>query len=318
MIEKLIAFSIKKRFAVVLLTVIFSLIGLYNAFQLPIDAVPDVTNVQVSVVTAAGGLSPIEIEQFITYPVETAMTGIPDVDEIRSISRTGVSSVTIVFRDHVDIWFARQLVNERLKEVKIPEGYGTPELSPVATALGDIYEFALSSDRHTAMDLRSYLDWELAKKLKSLPGVIDINIIGGEYKQYQILIDPIKLAVYKVTLSHILDVLKKSNINVGGGYIMKGTEQLVIRGEGQFKSIEEIGNTAIRTNKDGTPLLLRNLAKLQIGPSVRYGTATKDGKGEVVGCTVMMLIGENSREVVQLVKKKMEEYKKNLPKGMKL
>lgn len=325
MIEKIITFSIKKRFAVVILTIIFSLIGGYNAWKLPIDAVPDVTNVQVSVVTGSGGLSPIEIEQFITYPVETAMTGLPNVKEIRSISRTGVSSVTIVFEDHVNIWFARQLVNERLKEVEIPAGYGSPELSPVATALGDIYEFALTSEKDkygkpffSPMQLRTYLDWELAKKIKSLPGVIDINTMGGKDRQYQILIDPKRLAVYKITLSHLLESLKKANINVGGGYITKGNEQLVIRGEGQFKGIEEIRNTAIRTDKNGIPLLLGNLAKVQIGSALRFGTVTMNGKGEVVGCTVMMLIGQNSREVVKIVKEKIKELEKTLPPGMKI
>ena len=182
------------------------------------------TYVQVSVVTASPGLSPIEVEQFITYPVELAMNGLPNVEEIRSISRTGVSSVTIIFKDSVDIWFARQLVNERVKiaEAEIPEGYGKPELSPVATALGDIYEFILTSDRHNPMELRTYMDWEMARKLKSVPGVIDINTIGGEVKQYQILIDPRRLASHNLTLSTILQKLRIANANVGGGYIMKG------------------------------------------------------------------------------------------------
>ena len=301
MIESLIAFSIKKRFAVIVVTALISLVGLYNAIHLSVDAVPDVTNVQVSVVTPSPGLSPIEVEQFITYPVEIAMTGLPNVEEIRSISRTGVSSVTIVFKDHVNIWFARQLVNERLKDVEndIPPGYGTPGLSPVATGLGDIYEFVLTSDRHSPMELRTYMDWELSKKIKSLPGVIDVNTIGGEVKQYQILIDPRRLAAHNITFSDLLDRLQEVNRNAGGGYVMKGNEQIVIRGEGQFKSIEELANTAINTDKDGIPLLLGNIATVKIG-------------------TVMMLIGENSREVVEVIKKRVEELKKDLPEGMKI
>ena len=319
MIESLIAFSIKKRFAVIVVTALISLVGLYNAIHLSVDAVPDVTNVQVSVVTPSPGLSPIEVEQFITYPVEIAMTGLPNVEEIRSISRTGVSSVTIVFKDHVNIWFARQLVNERLKDVEndIPPGYGTPGLSPVATGLGDIYEFVLTSDRHSPMELRTYMDWELSKKIKSLPGVIDVNTIGGEVKQYQILIDPRRLAAHNITFSDLLDRLQEVNRNAGGGYVMKGNEQIVIRGEGQFKSIEELANTAINTDKDGIPLLLGNIATVKIGPSIRFGLITKGGKGEVVGGTVMMLIGENSREVVEVIKKRVEELKKDLPEGMK-
>ena len=320
MIESLIAFSIKKRFAVIVVTALISLVGLYNAIHLSVDAVPDVTNVQVSVVTPSPGLSPIEVEQFITYPVEIAMTGLPNVEEIRSISRTGVSSVTIVFKDHVNIWFARQLVNERLKDVEndIPPGYGTPGLSPVATGLGDIYEFVLTSDRHSPMELRTYMDWELSKKIKSLPGVIDVNTIGGEVKQYQILIDPRRLAAHNITFSDLLDRLQEVNRNAGGGYVMKGNEQIVIRGEGQFKSIEELANTAINTDKDGIPLLLGNIATVKIGPSIRFGLITKGRKGEVVGGTVMMLIGENSREVVEVIKKRVEELKKDLPEGMKI
>ncbi len=319
MIEKLIELSIKKRALVLVFTLIISIIGFYNAIYLSVDAVPDVTNVQVSVVTSSPGLSPIEVEQFITYPIELALNGLPSVTEIRSISRTGVSSVTVVFEDHIDIWFARQIVNERLKqaEAEIPEGYGKPELSPVATALGDIYEFVLTSDRHDPMELRTYMDWELVRKIKSVPGVIDINTIGGDVKQYQIVIDPKRLAAHDLTLSIILNALKQANTNVGGGYIMKGNEQLVIRGEGQFKSISDLSNTAIRTAKDGTPLLLGHVANIRIGPSIRFGLMTRDEK-EVVGGTVMMLIGQNSREVVKAVKERIEEIQKTLPKGMKI
>jgi cobalt-zinc-cadmium resistance protein CzcA len=319
MIESIIELSIRKRFLVLVFTVIFCIIGFYNALHLSVDAVPDVTNVQVSVVTSSPGLSPIEVEQFITYPVELAMNGLPNVEEIRSISRTGVSSVTIIFRDSVDIWFARQLVNERVKtaETDIPEGYGKPELSPVATALGDIYEFVLTSEKHTPMELRTYMDWEMSRKLKSIPGVIDINTIGGEAKQYQVLIDPRRLASHNLTLSSILEKLHSSNANVGGGYIMKGNEQVVIRGEGQFKSIDDLTKTAIKTEKDGIPLLLGQVANIRIGPSIRFGLVTKDEK-EVVGGTVMMLIGQNSREVVASVKEKMEEIKATLPAGMKI
>jgi heavy metal efflux system protein len=319
LIESIIEISIRKRALVLIFTAIFSIIGLYNAAYLSVDAVPDVTNVQVSVVTASPGLSPIEVEQFITYPVELAMNGLPNVEEIRSISRTGVSSVTIIFKDSVDIWFARQLVNERVKiaEAEIPDGYGKPELSPVATALGDIYEFVLTSDKHSSMELRTYMDWELSRKLKAVPGVIDINTIGGEVKQYQILIDPRRLASHNLTLSIILNKLKVANSNVGGGYIMKGNEQLVIRGEGQFKSIDDLSKTAIQTEKDGIPLLLGQVSTIKIGPSIRFGLMSKDEK-EVVGGTVMMLIGQNSREVVKAVKDKIEEIRKNLPKGMKI
>ncbi|PJZ39958.1 CusA/CzcA family heavy metal efflux RND transporter [Leptospira kmetyi] len=319
MIERLVEFSIRKKETVILIAAIVCLIGLWNAFKLPIDAVPDVTNVQVTIVTSSPGLTPYEVEQFITYPIELELTGIPGATEIRSISRTGVSSVSIIFEDATDIWFARQLVNERLKiaVTQIPPEYGTPELAPVATALGDIYEFVLTSDRHSPTDIRSYMDWDLSKKLKSIPGVIEVNTLGGTLKQYQILIDPKKLAVHNLTVSEIIGDLKSANFNTGGGYVQKEEEQVVIRGEGQFEGIEELKRVAIRTYADGIPLLLGQIAKVETGPALRFGIATRGGK-EVVAATVIMLLGENSREVVDRVRQRVEELQKTLPPGMKL
>jgi cobalt-zinc-cadmium resistance protein CzcA len=320
MIERIIGLSIRYNVAVIIITALFCLIGLFNAMKLSIDAVPDVTNVQVSAVTQSPGLSPTEVEQFITYPIELALNGLPNVNEIRSISRTGVSSVTVIFDDNVDIYFARQLVNERLKgaEVEIPAEYGKPELSPIATGLGDIYEFVLKSDQHTPEELRTYMEWEIYRELKSVHGVIDINVLGGEAKQYQVIIDPKSLNAHNLTLSHILQKLKESNLNVGGGYIQKGSEQLVIRAEGKFNSLDEIEQTAVQTGADGIPLYLGQIAKVQTGPALRFGVCTKDGEGEVVGATVMMLLGRNSREVVQNVSEKIEEIRSNLPLGMKI
>ena len=219
MIRKIIELSIQKSTSTLLITLFLSLVGLYNAFHLSIDAVPDVTNIQVSLVTQAPGLSPLEVEQFITYPVELALNGLPFVTEIRSISRTGVSSVTVIFEDHVNIYFARQLVNERVKlaEADIPIEYGKPELSPIATGLGDIYEFTLMSDRHSPEELRTYMEWEIYRVLKSVPGVIDLNILGGEARQYQIIIDPKRIMSHQLTLSKILEKIKESTVNVGGG-----------------------------------------------------------------------------------------------------
>ena len=320
MIRWIIELSIRKSSATLLITGLLSLIGFYNAFHLSIDAVPDVTNVQVSAVTQTPGLSPLEVEQFITYPIELALNGLPYVTEIRSISRTGVSSVTVIFEDHVNIYFARQLVNERLKiaEMDIPGEYGKPELSPIATGLGDIYEFTLLSDRHSPEELRTYMEWEIYRVLKSVPGVIDINILGGEAKQYQILIDPKRIMSHQLTLSKILSKLKESNVNVGGGYIEKGNEQLVIRAEGKYNSISDLEMTAVKTDQDGTPLYLGQIANIKTGPALRYGVCTKDGKGEVVGATVMMLMGRNSREVVKSVIEEMDRVKENLPEGMKI
>lgn len=319
MIEIIVAYSIKNKWKIVLSGIIICLIGLWNATKLPIDAVPDVTNVQVTVVTSSPALTPFEVEQFITYPIELELNGLPGAQEIRSISRAGVSSVSIIFDDGTDIWFARQLVNERLKtaESKIPEEYGTPTLAPVATALGDIYEFVLTSDKHDPMEIRSYIDWDLSKKLKAVPGVIEVNTLGGELKQYQILIDPKRLKEHRLTISQILMNLKSANFNTGGGYVQKGVEQLVIRGEGQFEGIEEIKRVAVATAPDGIPLLLGQIAKVEIGSALRFGIATKSSK-EVVAATVIMLLGQNSRDVVTSVKDKISEIERNLPPGMKI
>jgi heavy metal efflux system protein len=319
MIEKIIELSIKKRFTVIIFFAILCLIGLYSSFKLSVDAVPDVTNVQVSAITQSPGLSPLEVEQFITNPIELQLMGIPGATEIRSISRTGISSVTVIFEDSVNIWFARQLVSERLKvaDKEIPVEYGTPELSPVSTALGDIYEFVLSSDRHTPMELRTYIDWELSKKIKSIPGVIEVNSIGGEAKEYQVIIDPRNLVIHNLTLSEVYEDIKNANMNTGGGYIIKGKEQVVIRGEGQFEGIDEIKRVAVRTASDGTPLLLGQIAEVKIGPALRFGIATKNQK-EVVAATTIMLLGQNSREVVESVKNKIKEITPFLPEGMKI
>ncbi|TGK13034.1 efflux RND transporter permease subunit [Leptospira fletcheri] len=320
MIDRLIRFSIKNRLLVLAITGILTMIGAYNAIQLSIDAIPDITNVQVSVVTQSPGLSPIEVEQFITYPIEMEITGVPNVAEIRSISRTGVSSVTAVFKDGTDIYLARQLINERLRaaEAAIPKGYGSPELSPIATGLGDIYEFALTSDRHSPEELRTYMEWELAREIKSTEGVIDVNIIGGYAKQYQIKIDPQRLAVHNITLSQLCQKLESANQNTGGGYISKGAEQIVIRGESQFKTVEEIRNVAVKTERDGVPLLLGQIATVETGPALRFGIMTKDGKGEVVGATAIMLMGQNSLEVVKRVKERIEILRTRLPEGMQI
>ncbi|EMM74814.1 CusA/CzcA family heavy metal efflux RND transporter [Leptospira weilii] len=320
MIDKLIRASIKNRALVLVLTFMITLVGIYNAYYLSIDAIPDVTNVQVSAVTSSPGLSPLEVEQFITYPIEMEFTGLPNVTEIRSISRTGVSSVTVIFKDGTDIYFARQLVNERIKQAEaiIPPGYGRPELSPIATGLGDIYEFVLTSDRHSPEELRTYMDWELSREVKSVEGIIDVNIIGGQVRQYQVKIDPKRLAVHNLTLSQIYDKLESANQNTGGGYISKNSEQIVIRGESQYKSIEDLKNTAVTTAGDGIPLLLGQIAEVEIGPALRFGLVTKDSLGEAVGATAMMLMGQNSLQVVKKVKIRIEEIREKLPPGMRI
>lgn len=322
MLEQLVRFSVRRRGLVLVLALLVVLLSIGAVKKLSIDAVPDVTNVQVSVLTSAPGLSPAEVEQYITFPIETALNGMPDVAEIRSVSRTAVSAITVVFKDHVNVWFARQLVSERLKtaEVDIPPEYGHPELAPVSTGLGEIYEFYLESTdgKKSPMELRTLLDWVVSYKLRSVPGVIEVNAMGGEAKQYQVVLDPKRLAAHKVTLRQVYELLRRNNANIGGGYIEKNRESFVIRGEAQYQDLADIGNTVVTADEGGTPVLLKQLAQVQLGAALRYGAVTKHGKGEIVAGTVMMLIGQNSREVVTQVKKALSEVSAELPAGVKI
>ncbi|HEY4188012.1 MAG TPA: CusA/CzcA family heavy metal efflux RND transporter, partial [Polyangia bacterium] len=320
MLGKLVELSVQRR-GLVLVAWAAVLVGaLVSIPKLSVDAVPDVTNVQVSVLTSAPGLSPLEVEQYLTFPIETAMNGVPNVAEIRSISRTAVSAVTVVFKDGTDPWFARQLVSERLKlaESDIPPGYGRPELGPVSTGLGEIYEFYLVSKKHTPMELRTLLDWVVAYKLRAVPGVIEVNGMGGEAKQYQVVIEPKRLAAYRLSLGQIHDILERNNAAVGGGYIEKNGESFVIRGAAQFRNVEDIENTVVTSDHDGTPVLLKHLGRVQIGAALRFGVVTKHGEGEIVAGTVMMLTGSNSRDVVHAVKDRLAEIQKTLPAGIEI
>ncbi|MGZ3428923.1 MAG: efflux RND transporter permease subunit, partial [Polyangia bacterium] len=320
MLESIVEFSVRRRGVVVVLWLLVTIAAGFALRRLSIDAVPDVTNTQVAVLTSAPGLSPVEVEQYLTYPIETAMNGLPGVTEIRSISRTAVSAVTVVFNDDTDVWRARQLVSERLKiaEADIPAGYGRPELAPVSTGLGEIYEFYLQSKDHSPMELRTLLDWVVSYRLRSVPGVIEVNGMGGEAKQYQVVLDSRRLAGYKLTVAHVLDTLQRNNAARGGGYIEKGGESYVIRGDALFKNLDDIGNTVVASDADGTPVLLRQLGTVQIGPALRFGVVTKHGEGEIAAGTVMMLVGANSREVVAAVKARLAEIQKELPPGVEI
>jgi len=321
-LARLVAFAVRRRGVVLVLAACVALFGGLALRRLSIDAVADVTNVQVSIITSAPGLSPAEVEQYLTYPIEMAMNGLPGVTEIRSVSRTSVSAVTVIFDDDRDVWFCRQLVNERLKlaEADIDPMYGRPELAPVSTGLGEIYEFYLESTdgKHSPMELRTLLDWEVARRLRSVPGVIEVNAMGGEAKEYQVVIEPKRLAEYRLTLGKIYNVLRSSSANIGGGYIEKNRESYVIRGEAQYRDLRDIGNTVVTSDTDGTPVLLRQLGNVKLGPALRFGIVTKHGKGEIVAGTVMMLIGQNSREVVGNVKKKLAEIGRDLPAGVRI
>jgi cobalt-zinc-cadmium resistance protein CzcA len=316
----IVEFAVRRRGVVLAIWGAGFLFALTSVRDLSIDAVPDVTNTQVSILTSASGLSPLEVEQYLTFPIETAMNGMPRVEEIRSISRTAVSAVTVVFQEGVDVWFARQMVSERLKlaENDIPNGYGRPELGPVSTGLGEIYEFYLASKKHTPMELRTMLDWVVAIKLRSVPGVVEVNGMGGEAKQYQVVLDPKRLAGYRLSLGDIESILEKNNAAIGAGYIEKNRESFVIRADAQFHSIEEIENTVVTSDADGTPVLIKQLGDVRIGPALRFGAVTKHGEGEIVAGTVMMLTGANSREVVHAVKARLAEIQQELPEGVEI
>ncbi len=318
MLDTIVELSVRRRGVVLVIWGLIAIAAGFAARKLSIDAVPDVTNTQVSVLTSAPGLSPVEVEKYLTFPIETAMNGIPGVSYIRSISRTAVSAITVAFRDGTDPWFARQLVNERLKlaEADIPLGYGRPELAPVSTGLGEIYEFFLTSDRHSPMELRTLLDWTVAYRLRSVPGVVEVNGMGGEAKQYQVVLDPKRLAGYRLSLQHVERALEENNASIGGGYVERNGESYVIRSDGQFHSIEDIENTVLSSDQDGTPVLLKNVATVRIGPALRFGAVTKHGDGEIVAGTVMMLTGANSREVVEAVKTRLAEIQTELPAGV--
>ena len=317
-LESIVDGSVRRRGIVLAVWAAVLLAALIALGKLSVDAVPDVTNTQVSVLTSAPGLSPVEVEKYLTFPVETAMNGIPGVTEIRSVSRTAVSAVTVIFQDDTDTWFARQMVSERLKlaENDIPPGYGRPELGPVSTGLGEIYEFYLTSKSHTPMELRTLLDWEVAYKLRAVPGVVEVNGMGGEVKQYQVVVDAKRLAAYRLALGDIERILERNNASIGGGYIEKNRESFVIRGDAQYQTLEDIENTVITSDADGTPVLVKNVAQVRIGPALRFGAVTKHGEGEIVAGTVMMLTGANSREVVTAVKARLAEIQKELPPGV--
>jgi cobalt-zinc-cadmium resistance protein CzcA len=317
---RIVDFAVRRRGVVLSIWAAVFVFALVSVRDLSIDAVPDVTNTQVSILTSAPGLSPLEVEQYLTFPIETAMNGVPRVEEIRSISRTAVSAVTVVFQEGVDVWFARQMVSERLKlaENDIPAGYGRPELGPVSTGLGEIYEFYLASKQQTPMELRTLLDWVVAIKLRAVPGVVEVNGMGGEAKQYQVVLDPKRLAGYRLSLGDIESILERNNAAIGAGYIEKNREAFVIRADAQFHSIEEIENTVVTSDADGTPVLIKNLGEVRIGPALRFGAVTKHGEGEIVAGTVMMLTGANSREVVQAVKARLAEIQKELPAGVEI
>ncbi|NWN48447.1 CusA/CzcA family heavy metal efflux RND transporter [Pseudomonas sp. MAFF 301514] len=324
MFERLIQFAIEQRIIVLLAVLLMAGVGIASYQKLPIDAVPDITNVQVQINSAAAGYSPLETEQRITFPIETAMAGLPGLQQTRSLSRSGLSQVTVIFKDGTDLFFARQLVNERLQVAReqLPAGIETV-MGPISTGLGEIFLWTVEAEDgarkedgtpYTPTDLRVIQDWIIKPQLRNVPGVAEINTIGGFAKEYQIAPDPKRLAAYNLTLNDLVTALERNNANVGAGYIERSGEQLLIRAPGQLASIDDIANIVI-TSSDGTPIRVRNVAQVEIGRELRTGAATENGREVVLG-TVFMLIGENSRSVSQSVAKKLEEINRSLPEGV--
>jgi cobalt-zinc-cadmium resistance protein CzcA len=320
MIDRIILFSLRNRFGVMMAAVILILAGSVALSRLPIDAMPDVTSIQVQILTEAPALGPLEIEQFITRPVENAMSGLPALEEIRSVSRYGISAVTVVFRDGTDIYWARNLVAQRLSaaEEDIPTGVEHPEMGPITTGLGEIFHFVLEGDGVSPMELRTILDWDIAYRLRSVPGVVEVNSWGGLAKQYHVLVDPARLLAYRLSLPVVFGALERNNLNRGGGIIEKGGEAYVIRGEGMVSGIGDLEKVVIGTTSEGTPILVRHVAEVREGPMLRIGGATRDGAGETVIGMVLMLQNENAREVVSRVKEALAELEPSLPKGVRI
>jgi cobalt-zinc-cadmium resistance protein CzcA len=324
MLEKLIQFSIRQRWLILVITLGMAALGVYNYFRLPIDAVPDITNVQVQINTAAPGYSPLEAEQRITYLVETAMAGLPKLDYTRSVSRYGLSQVTVAFHDGTDIYFARQLVNERIQEVKsqLPPGL-EPAMGPISTGLGEIFMFTVESEPgakksdgsdYTPADFRELQDWVVRPQLRNLKGVSEINTIGGYVKQYLVTPQPDRMLAHRLTLPEIMAALARNNSNVGAGYIERFGEQYLIRVPGQVQTLDDIRNVVV-SRPGGQPVRIRDVADVAFGAELRTGAATQNGREVVLG-TVFMLIGENSREVSQRVAAKLVEVNKSLPEGV--
>ncbi len=319
-LSAVVRWSLGHRAIVLAATLLFVVLGVRSAMQLPIDAVPDVTNIQVQVITAAPALSAVEVEQYVTVPVERSMAGIPKTTEIRSISKYGVSVVTVVFADGTDIYWARQLVNERMSEARdaVVSQYGVPEMGPISSGLGEIYQFVLRNDALTLMQLEELLDWYIAPQLRMVPGIVEVNSFGGEDRQYQVVLDPGRLQATGLSIAQVIDALGRANANAGGGYIEHEREHFVIGTDGLVTSLDDLRNVVIDATPQGVPITIATVGDVRFGGRLRRGAATMDGSGEVVVGVALMLMGENSRTVTEAVKAKLEAIAPSLPEGTRI
>ena len=324
MINSIIAYSIRNKLIIGLMTIALIGAGIWSMTKVPLDAVPDITNNQVQVITQAPNLGTVDIEQFVTYPVEVAMANLPGVIEIRSVSRFGLSVVTVVFEDDMGTYLPRQLVSEKLVAVSedIPEGFGTPEMGPISTGLGEIYQYTLEvdsahRDEYTPMDLRTIQDWIIRRQMSMVEGVVEVNAFGGDVKQYEVSVNPEELKAMSLTIGDVYDALKTNNSNTGGAYIEKDHYANFIRGEGLVRNLDDIRKIVVTVQND-IPITIADIATVQFGRATRYGAMTKDGKGEAVGGMILMLKDANSNAVIGRVKERIELIQKSLPEGVRI
>ena len=322
MINQIINFSIKNKLIVILFTLTIAAFGLYSVYKIPVGAVPDVTNNQVQVITVSTNLSTQDVEQFITHPVELEMANLPGVIEIRSISKFGLSVVTIVFEENMGTYLPRQLIAEKIKaaSANIPEEFGTPEMGPITTGLGEIYQYILDveegyENRYSTMELRTIQDWIVKRQLSGIPGVVEVNTWGGFLKQYEIAVNPNELKSINITLLDLYEAVSKNNSIAGGSYIEKNNQSFFIRGEGMVESVEDIGAIVVK-NIQGQPILVRDIAEVKLGHANRYGAITANGEGEKVMGQIMMLKNADSKQVIHAVKERVAEVQKSLPEGI--
>ena len=319
MLHALVDFSLRQKFVALSLVVLMALGGFWALRHIPINSLPDVTPVQVLVITKAGRYSPYDVEQLVSFPIETAMNGLPKVKEVRSISQFGLSAVTVEFEEGTDIYFARQLVEERLGSIAgdLPEGVDPPQLGPISTALGEIYQYTVKGEGYSLTDLRTIQDWIIAPRLKTIKEVTEINSFGGFVKQYEVIIQPSRLRTYGIGLKEVIEAIAANNSVAGGNYLEHNREQYIIRGFGQIRKEEDIASVVVK-EVGGRPVYVRDIGKVQIGTQLRQGAVTQDGKGEVVTGIVMMLRGGNGREVIRRVEEEIDALNKNLPPGVRI
>lgn len=323
MLDSIILFSIRHKLVVGIGSILLVIWGTYEITQLPIDAVPDITNNQVQILTVAPSQAAQDIERLVTFPVEQSIATIPHIEEVRSFSRFGLSVVTVVFKEDIDVYWARQQISERLMNAKdaIPPEIGTPTLAPISTGLGEIYQYCIKpkpgyESRYSVTDLRTVQDWIVRRQLLGVPGVADVGSFGGKLKQYEVALDPHKLKSMNITITEVLAALQSNNQNTGGAYIDKYPNAYYIRSEGLITQTNQIGQIAVKTNSTGIPVLIKDVGTVQEGFAIRYGAMTYDTTGEVVGAVVMMLKGANSSEVIQQVKNRISQIERTLPEGL--